>query len=89
MVSWGIRTFMPLFGCNSRHRALVTKAARGRGSKTNVTDELLTPAEQYRSMTWAQRLKRVFNIGHSRTSLCFAAFVNPFTSRPVVNVVVL
>jgi len=57
------------------------KAARGRGSKTNVIDELPTPAEQHRSMTWAQRLKRVFNIGRSRTSLCFAAFVNPFTSH--------
>ena len=73
--------FHGVFAPNSRHRALVTKAARGRGNKTNVADELLTPAEQHRSMTWAQRLKRVFNIGRSRTSLCFEAFVNPFTSH--------
>jgi len=46
---------------NSRHLALVTKAARGRGNKTNVSDELPTPAERHASMTWAQRLMRVFN----------------------------
>jgi len=75
--------FHGVFAPNSRHRALVTKAARGRGGKAgkaNVSGEPPTPAERHASMTWAQRLKRVFNIGRSRTSLCFAAFVNPFTS---------
>ena len=70
-------SFMP-FGCNSKHRALVTPAKRGKGNKTKLTDEgqEQTPAERRAwprpasrpvpgltfSMSWAQRLKRVFNI---------------------------
>ena len=35
---------------------------RGRGNKVRVADEPATPAQRRASMTWAQRLKRVFNI---------------------------
>jgi hypothetical protein len=75
--------FHGVFAPNSKHRALVTPAKRGKGSKRKVPDEAQdqTPAERRVDMTWAQRLKRVFNIGRSRTSVCFAALVNPFTSH--------
>jgi hypothetical protein len=50
--------FHGVFAPNSKHRTLVTPAQRGkRPQKENKT-----PDEKRRSMTWAQRLKRVFNI---------------------------
>ena len=58
---------------NSRHRALVTPAKRGRGNQVRVRDEPLTPAERHASMTWAQRLKRVFNIDIETCSACGGA----------------
>ncbi|MCU7850225.1 MAG: IS91 family transposase [Candidatus Thiodiazotropha sp. (ex Lucinoma kastoroae)] len=54
--------FHGVFAPNSKHRALVTPAKRGRGNKARVTDESPTPAQRRASMTWAQRLKRVFHI---------------------------
>jgi len=54
--------FHGVFAPNSQHRAWVTPARRGKGKKARVSDELSTPAERRASMTWAQRLKRVFNI---------------------------
>lgn len=53
-----------VFTPNSQHRALVTPARRGRHKKTNGPH---TPTEQpsiecRAAMTWAQRLKRIFNI---------------------------
>jgi hypothetical protein len=40
----------------------VTPVKRGKGNKANVSGEPPTPAEHGASMTWAQRLKRVFKI---------------------------
>jgi hypothetical protein len=54
--------FHGVFAPNSKHRVLVTPARRGKGNKARVPDEPATPAERRASMTWAQRLKRVFNI---------------------------
>jgi hypothetical protein len=54
--------FHGVFAPNSRYRALVTPAKRGRGNKARVVEERPSPAERRASMTWAQRLKRVFNI---------------------------
>jgi hypothetical protein len=53
-----------VFAPNSKHRALVTPAKRGKGNNTKATDDAQdqTSAERRASMTWAQRLKRVFNI---------------------------
>ncbi len=51
---------------NSKFRVRVTRAKRGRGRKRrqpigeNWLDK--TPAERHASMTWMDRLKRVFNI---------------------------
>ena len=54
--------FHGVFAPNSRHRVLVTPAKRGKGSKARGGDEPQTHAERRASMTWAKRLKRVFNI---------------------------
>jgi hypothetical protein len=54
--------FHGVFAPNSQHRARVTPSKRGKGNKTKAWDEPQTPAERRASMTWAQRLKRVFNI---------------------------
>jgi len=54
--------FHGVFAPNSKHRALVTPAKRGKGSKSkgaDVQDEK-TPVQRHAAMTWAQRLKRVF-----------------------------
>jgi hypothetical protein len=54
--------FHGVFAPNSTHRAWVTPAKRGKGNKARVIDEPQASAERRASMTWAQRLKRVFNI---------------------------
>ena len=46
---------------------------RGRGNKVRVADEPATPAQRRASMTWAQRLKRVFNIDIETCSACGGA----------------
>lgn len=47
---------------NHRWCGLVTPASRGKGIKSISNAEVRTPAERHAAMTWAQRLKRVFNI---------------------------
>ena len=53
-----------VFAPNSKHRARITPAKRGKGStaKEDANAHARTPAEQHVAMTWAQRLKRVFGI---------------------------
>ena len=51
-----------VFAPNSAHRALVTKAGRGKRGAQSAKAEARTPAERRSAMTWAQRLKRVFGI---------------------------
>ena len=47
---------------NHRWRGEVTPARRGKALMTGANAEVRTPAECHAAMTWAQRLKRVFNI---------------------------
>jgi len=47
---------------NHRWRGLVTPARRGKGAKPVSNAEVRSTAERHAAMTWAQRLKRVFNI---------------------------
>ncbi|MCP5348334.1 MAG: transposase [Pseudomonadales bacterium] len=65
--------FHGVFAPNSKHRALITPSGRGRGSKSTQTaadtDER-TPAERYAAMTWAERLKRVFQIDIETCEKC-------------------
>ena len=53
--------FHGVFAPNSKYRARVTPARRGKRKKSNLANEAdQTPAEKRASMTWAKRLKRVF-----------------------------
>ncbi len=47
---------------NHRWRGLVTTAKRGKGVQQISNTEVHSPIERHAAMTWAQRLKRVFNI---------------------------
>ena len=53
----------------------MTPAGSGKGSKASSSNatEAPTPAERRASMTWAQRLKRVFNIDIETCRHCAAA----------------
>ena len=64
-----------VFAPNSSHRARVTPAKRGKGSQPRGSNEsrYQTPAERRVAMTWAQRLKRVFNIDIETCSKCGGA----------------
>jgi hypothetical protein len=64
--------FHGVFAPNSAHRAQVTPAKRGKGNKARPADapEDTTPAECRAAMTWAQRLKRVFNIDIETCNSC-------------------
>lgn len=57
-----------VFAPNSTHRAAVTPARRGQKLATPQTDK--TPARQRAAMTWARRLKRVFNIDIETCEAC-------------------
>ncbi|MGA7799578.1 MAG: IS91 family transposase [Gammaproteobacteria bacterium] len=65
--------FHGVFAPNSKHRAMVTPAKRGKGNKARVPDEPPTPAERRASMSWAQRLKRVFGIDIESCPACRGA----------------
>jgi hypothetical protein len=62
-----------VFAPNSHYRAEVTPAKRGKGNKVKVSDEPQTPVERRAAMTWAQRLKRVFNIDIQACQSCGGA----------------
>ena len=53
--------FYGVFAPNSKCRALVTPAKRGRGKTVKALNDQ-TPAEKRASMTWVKRLKQVFDI---------------------------
>lgn len=75
--------FHGVFTPNSKHRALVTPAKRGKGNPAKTTDETPTPVERRASMTWAQRLKRVFNIDIVRHA---ATAAGPSESSPASRI---
>ena len=64
-----------VFAPNSAHRARVTRAGRGKGATGQAAAQTdhRTPAERRASMTWAQRLKRVFGIDIETCSVCGGA----------------
>lgn len=53
--------FHGVFAPNSKHRIQITPARRDKRKQT-VSEQDETPYERSAAMTWAQRLKRVFNI---------------------------
>lgn len=63
--------FHGIFAPNSKPRALITPAKRGKGrklAKQGCSEK--TIAERRKAMTWMQRLKRVFNIDIEKCELC-------------------
>jgi hypothetical protein len=64
--------FHGVFAPNSQYRARVTPAKRGRGGQSGAAAEVDEPtaAERRASMTWAQRLKRVFGIDIETCPAC-------------------
>ena len=67
--------FHGIFAPNSRDRARVTPAKRGRGAKPKASEagEEKTLAQRRAAMSWAQRLKRVFGIDIETCSACGGA----------------
>jgi len=61
-----------VFAPNSRHRVQVTPAKRGKGSRPQTADARneRPPSKRRGAMTWAQRLKRVFNIDVETCRAC-------------------
>jgi len=60
-----------VFAPNSQHRARVTPARRGRGNKAKASGpETAQPVERRVAMSWAQRLKRVFDIDIETCRVC-------------------
>ena len=54
--------FHGVFAPNSRHRVTITPSLRNKAKKALPTGQEKTRAQKHQSMTWAQRLKRVFGI---------------------------
>jgi hypothetical protein len=54
-----------VFAPNNKHRALVATLKRGKSIRREITGDKRSSVEQYAVMSWAQRLKRVFNIDMS------------------------
>jgi hypothetical protein len=55
---------------NHRWRELVTPAKRGKSAMRPFDSDVVSPIERHAAMTWAQRLKRVFNIDIEVCSRC-------------------
>jgi hypothetical protein len=63
--------FHGLFAPNSKYRSRVTPASRGKRKKRHQANDIdQTHAEKRASMTWAKRLKRVFNLDVETCDKC-------------------
>jgi hypothetical protein len=65
--------FHGVFAPNSRHRVTITPAKRNKAKQALPTGQEKTRAQKHQSMTWAQRLKRVFNIDIETCEQCGGA----------------
>jgi hypothetical protein len=65
--------FHGVFAPNSRHRVTITPALRNKAKKALPKGQEKTRAQKHQSMTWAQRLKRVFNIDIETCEQCGGA----------------
>jgi hypothetical protein len=52
---------------------LVTPSKRGKNTQRRINGDERTPVERHDAMSWAQRLKRVFNIDISTCETCGGA----------------
>ena len=95
--------FHGVFAPNSHYRALVKPAKRRKSTKDTTPEENQTPAEHQAwprpasrpvpgltfSMTWAKRLKRVFQIDIAYMDVGKGREQDAVASKPVVNAAVL
>jgi hypothetical protein len=58
---------------NSRHRVTITPSLRNKAKQALPTGQEKTRAQKHQSMTWAQRLKRIFNIDIDTCAQCGGA----------------
>ena len=66
--------FHGVFAPNSKYRVWVTPARRGKGSaKVAERQDKKTLTQAHVAMSWAQRLKRVFNIDVATCQVCGSA----------------
>jgi len=61
--------FHGVFASNSKHRGLITPSKRGKG-KAPAQTQKSPPLDRHMAMTWARRLKRVFDIDIETCSKC-------------------
>ena len=81
-----------VFAPNSQQRTLVTPARRGRGNKAKAPGpEAAQPVASRGAMSWAQRLKRVFDIDIEMCTVCggsmkvIACIEDPVVIRKILN----
>ena len=77
-----------VFAPNSKHRVWVTPAKQSKGNWIVNAEQ---PAQRHVAMSWAQRLKRVFNIDVEACRVCGAAarvidwIEDPVVIRKILN----
>ena len=81
-----------MFAPNSKYRVWVTPARRGKGSaKVAEGQDEKTLTQAHVAMSWAQRLKRVFNIDVATCQVCgsaakvIACIEDPAVIRKILN----
>ncbi len=84
--------FHGVFAPNSKHRVQITPAKRGKGSKATRPEEATdqTVVARHVSMSWAQRLKRIFGIDIKTCHACggavkvIACIEDPAVIKPIL-----
>ncbi len=77
----------PHYSSRSKHLALATHTRRGKGNKPKAPDQAQDqiPAERRVAMSWAKRLKQIFNIDiETCRECCDAVKVIACIDEPVV-----
>jgi hypothetical protein len=94
-----VTRFHGVFAPNSHHRMTIAPSKRGKGAKRGANTEpaslskpdARTPMERRAAMTWARRLKRVFNIDISEYEKCkgpvkvIACIEQPIVIEKILN----
>ncbi|MDH3536700.1 MAG: hypothetical protein OER87_13230 [Gammaproteobacteria bacterium] len=65
--------FHGVFTPNSKYRPMMTPSKRGMNTHRQINGDQRSPAERHAAVSWAQRLKRVFNID---ISICQKTYDN-------------
>jgi hypothetical protein len=78
--------FHGVFAPNSKYRVTVTPAKRGKGNQAKAQGDK-TSEQRHKAMTWAQRLKRVFNIDVSICPQCGgeAKVIASIEDQPIID----